>query len=53
MQGLSAFPGDHALHTGMGMGNYAVPAATNAFAHIDCLLAIGAVSQKYPPAATV
>jgi len=48
LQGLSAFPGDHALHTGMGMGNYAVPAATNAFAHIDCLLAIGTRFAEIP-----
>ncbi|HEX5515150.1 MAG TPA: thiamine pyrophosphate-binding protein, partial [Gammaproteobacteria bacterium] len=26
LQGLSAFPGNHPLHTGMGIGDYAVPA---------------------------
>lgn len=48
LQGLSAFPGNHPLHTGMGMGNYAVPAATNAFAQIDCLLAIGTRFSEIP-----
>ena len=32
LQGLSAFPGNHPLHVGMGFGDYAVPAAANAFA---------------------
>ena len=41
LQGLSAFSAKHPLHTGMGFGNAAVPAATNAFKHCDCLLAIG------------
>ncbi|MCP5326925.1 MAG: thiamine pyrophosphate-binding protein [Oceanospirillaceae bacterium] len=40
LQGLSVFPADHALHTGMGMGEYAVPAASHAFKNIDCLLAV-------------
>src|SRR5690554_581782 len=35
LQGLSAFPGNHPLHTGMGFGEYAVPAATEAFAECD------------------
>lgn len=48
LQGLSAFPGDHPLHTGMGMGHYAVPAAANAFAKIDCLLAIGTRFSEIP-----
>jgi len=48
LQGLSAFPGNHPLHTGMGMGNYAVPAATNAFASVDCLLAIGTRFSEIP-----
>ncbi|WP_298448984.1 thiamine pyrophosphate-binding protein [uncultured Marinobacter sp.] len=48
LQGLSAFPGNHPLHTGMGMGNYAVPAATNAFAKVDCLLAIGTRFSEIP-----
>lgn len=41
MQGISVFPHDHALHTGMGFGPSAVPAARNAFAKVDCLLAVG------------
>ncbi|EMP56378.1 acetolactate synthase large subunit [Marinobacter santoriniensis NKSG1] len=48
LQGLSAFPGNHPLHTGMGMGDYAVPAATNAFAKVDCLLAIGTRFSEIP-----
>lgn len=48
LQGLSAFPGNHPLHTGMGMGDYAVPAATNAFRHVDCLLAIGTRFSEIP-----
>jgi len=41
LQGLSSFPGNHPLHTGFGFGPAAVPAARNAFADCDCLLAIG------------
>ena len=41
LQGLSAFSAKHPLHTGMGFGGAAVPAATNAFKDCDCLLAIG------------
>jgi len=41
LQGLSSFPADHPLHTGFGFGPAAVPAARNAFAECDCLLAIG------------
>lgn len=41
LQGLSAFPANHALHTGMGIGPAAVPAATNAFKNCDCMLAVG------------
>ncbi|PCI60617.1 MAG: acetolactate synthase large subunit [Gammaproteobacteria bacterium] len=41
LQGLSAFSAKHPLHTGMGFGIAAVPAATNAFKKCDCLLAIG------------
>jgi acetolactate synthase-1/2/3 large subunit len=41
LQGLSAFSAKHPLHTGMGFGQAAVPAATNAFKNCDCLLAIG------------
>ncbi|MCJ8168445.1 thiamine pyrophosphate-binding protein [Atopomonas sediminilitoris] len=48
LQGLSAFPSNHPLHTGMGFGAYAVPAATNAFAECDCLLAIGTRFAEIP-----
>jgi acetolactate synthase-1/2/3 large subunit len=41
LQGLSVFPYDHPLHTGMGFGPSAVPAARKVFADCDCLLAIG------------
>ncbi|MEJ8840479.1 thiamine pyrophosphate-binding protein [Ramlibacter sp. AN1133] len=41
LQGISVFPATHPLHTGMGIGPAAVPAATNAFADRDVLLAIG------------
>jgi len=41
LQGLSAFPSTHPLHTGMGFGQAAVPSAQNAFANCDCLLAAG------------
>ncbi len=41
LQGLSVFPATHALHAGMGIGPAAVPAATNAFADCDVLLAVG------------
>ncbi len=41
LQGLSAFNARHPLHTGMGFGPAAVPAATNAFQACDCLLAVG------------
>ena len=42
MQGLSVFPANHPLHTGMGFGPSSVPAAENAFKKCDCLLAVGA-----------
>ena len=48
LQGLSAFPGDHPLHTGMGFGRAAVPAAENAFRECDCLLAIGTSFGEIP-----
>lgn len=48
LQGLSAFPGNHPLHTGMGFGDYAVPAAAQAFADCDCLLAIGTRFAEIP-----
>ncbi len=41
LQGLGAFPGDHPLHAGMGFGPSAVPAAANAFADCDVMLAVG------------
>ncbi len=41
LQGLSAFPANNALHTGMGFGPAAVPAAENAFKKCDCMLAVG------------
>jgi acetolactate synthase-1/2/3 large subunit len=41
LQGLSVFPANHPLHTGYGFGAAAVPAARNAFADCDCLLAVG------------
>ncbi len=41
LQGLSVFPASHPLHTGMGIGPAAVPAAENAFAECDVLLAVG------------
>ena len=41
LQGLAAFPADHPLHTGMGFGPAAVPAAQNAFRGCDAMLAVG------------
>ncbi|MCX4027122.1 thiamine pyrophosphate-binding protein [Endozoicomonas sp. SM1973] len=41
LQGLSSFPANHSLHTGMGFGPAAVPAAEEAFNQCDCLLAVG------------
>ena len=41
LQGLAAFPADHALHTGMSFGRSAVPAAENAFKDCDAMLAVG------------
>lgn len=41
LQGLSAFPANHALHTGMSFGPAAVPVATKAFSNCDVMLAIG------------
>jgi acetolactate synthase-1/2/3 large subunit len=48
LQGLSAFPGNHPLHTGMGFSRAAVPAAANAFADCDCLLAVGVSFAEIP-----
>ncbi|WP_426415648.1 thiamine pyrophosphate-binding protein [Aestuariirhabdus sp. LZHN29] len=41
LQGLSAFPANHPLHTGMSFGPHSVPASQQAFADCDCLLAVG------------
>lgn len=41
LQGVSVFPADHPLHTGMGFGGSSVPAARRAFEHCDALLAVG------------
>jgi len=48
LQGLSALSAQHPLHTGMGFGEYAVPAAEQAFANCDCLLAIGVRFAEIP-----
>lgn len=40
LQGLSTFPANHLLHTGMSFGPASVPAAENAFAACDCMLAV-------------
>src|SRR5215472_4522546 len=48
LQGLSAFPGNHPLHAGMGFSRAAVPAAENAFAKCDCMLAIGTSFGEIP-----
>ncbi len=41
LQGFSMFPASHPLYAGFGFGASAVPAARNAFADCDVLLAIG------------
>jgi acetolactate synthase-1/2/3 large subunit len=41
LQGLSVFPANHPLHTGMSFGPASVPAAENAFKNCDCMLAVG------------
>lgn len=41
LQGLASFPATHPLHTGMGFGPAAVPAAENAFRECDAMLAVG------------
>ncbi|PCI33067.1 MAG: acetolactate synthase large subunit [Alphaproteobacteria bacterium] len=41
LQGLAVFPHDHPLHTGMGYGLAAVPAARDAFEKCDVILAVG------------
>jgi acetolactate synthase-1/2/3 large subunit len=48
LQGMSAFPGNHPLHAGMGFSRAAVPAAENAFKSCDCLLAIGTRFGEIP-----
>lgn len=48
LQGLSVFPANHPLHTGMGFGPAAVPAAQHAFADCDCLLAIATRFSEIP-----
>ena len=48
LQGLAVFPADHPLHTGMGFGPSAVPAAREAFADTDCLIAIGTRFSEIP-----
>jgi acetolactate synthase-1/2/3 large subunit len=48
LQGLSAFPGDHPLHAGMGFSRAAVPAAENAFKGCDALLAVGTRFGEIP-----
>ena len=41
LQGKSAFPASHPLHTGFGFGANAVPASQEAFEEVDLMLAIG------------
>jgi len=48
LQGLSAFPANHPLHAGFGLGPSAVPASTNAFKDCDCLLAVGTRFAEIP-----
>lgn len=48
LQGMSAFPGNHPLHAGMGFSRAAVPAAENAFRDCDCLLAVGTRFGEIP-----
>ncbi len=48
LQGLSVFPGNHPLHTGMGFGAHSVPAAENAFKNCDCLLAVATRFSEIP-----
>lgn len=48
LQGLSAFPGNHPLHAGMGFSPAAVPAAENAFKNCDVLLAVGTHFGEIP-----
>lgn len=48
LQGLSVFPGNHALFAGFSYGPHAVPAAENAFRDCDCLIAIGTRFSEIP-----
>ncbi|CAM3268980.1 thiamine pyrophosphate-binding protein [Rhodothermus bifroesti] len=48
LQGLSAFPGHHPLHAGMGFSRAAVPAAERAFRSCDALLAVGTRFAEIP-----
>lgn len=48
LQGLSAFPGNHPLHAGMGFSRAAVPAAAHAFKACDALLAVGTRFAEIP-----
>ena len=48
LQGLSVFPANHPMHVGMSFGPAAVPAATNAFKHCDCMLAVGTRFAEIP-----
>jgi len=48
LQGLSVFPADHPLHTGMGFGPSSVPAAKAAFENCDCMIAIGTRFSEIP-----
>jgi acetolactate synthase-1/2/3 large subunit len=45
---MSAFPGNHPLHAGMGFSRAAVPAAEHAFQGVDALLAIGTAFGEIP-----
>jgi acetolactate synthase-1/2/3 large subunit len=48
LQGMSAFPGNHPLHAGMGFSRAAIPAAERAFEGCDALLAIGTAFGEIP-----
>ncbi len=41
LQGISAFPANHPLHTGLGFGPASTPASQEAFKECDCMLAVG------------
>lgn len=48
LQGLSVLPANHPLHTGMGFGAYAVPAAAESFKRCDALLAVATRFSEIP-----